>query len=139
MTDQDTLTIFTDGGARGNPGPAAIGGVIMRGSEPVEEFSTYIGEKTNNQAEYMALLAGLERAAKHSDVDVEAVLDSELVVKQLNGEYKVKSPELKKLVQQVRHQEQNFRTVTYRHTRREGNVRADALVNQALDAEELKR
>ena len=137
MTEIDTITVFTDGGARGNPGPAAIGGVIMRGSEPVEEFSTYVGEKTNNQAEYMALLAGLERAAMHTDVDVEAVLDSELVVKQLNGEYRVKSPELKKLVQQVRHQEQRFRNVTYRHTRREGNVRADALVNQALDAEAL--
>lgn len=130
----ELITVFTDGGARGNPGPAAIGGVILRGRETLEEFSHYIGEKTNNQAEYAALLAGLERAAKHTDVAVECVLDSELVVKQLNGQYKVKSPELKKLAHQVRHLEERFKTVTYRHTRREGNARADALVNEALDA-----
>lgn len=139
-SDVDRVTVYTDGGARGNPGPAAIGGVIMRGDassgETLEEFSAYIGEKTNNQAEYAALLAGLERAAKYTDVTVECVLDSELVVKQLNGRYKVKSPELKKLVHQVRHLEERFKTVTYRHTRREGNVRADALVNRALDARE---
>lgn len=131
----DVVTVYTDGGARGNPGPAAIGGVILRGEETLEEFSAYIGEKTNNQAEYAALLAGLERAAKHTDVTVRCVLDSELVVKQLNGEYKVKSPELKKLVPKVRHLEERFKTVTYEHTRREGNARADALVNQALDAQ----
>ncbi len=128
-----SVTVYTDGGARGNPGPAAIGGVIRRDGETVEEFSAYIGERTNNQAEYAALLAGLERAAKYTDVTVECVLDSELVVKQLNGQYKVKSPELKKLVHQVRHLEERFKTVTYRHTRRDGNVRADALVNRALD------
>lgn len=129
------VIIYTDGGARGNPGPAAIGGVIVKGGQTVEEFSHFIGEKTNNQAEYAALLAGLERAAKHTDVDVKAVLDSELVVKQLQGEYKVKSPELKKLVPQVRHLEERFKSVTYEHTRREGNLRADELVNQALDNE----
>ncbi len=129
----DAVTVYTDGGARGNPGPAAIGGVIRRDGETVEEFSAYIGERTNNQAEYAALLAGLERAAKYTDVTVECVLDSELVVKQLNGQYKVKSPELQKLAHQVRHLEERFKTVTYRHTRRDGNVRADALVNRALD------
>ena len=127
------VTVYTDGGARGNPGPAAIGGVIMDDGRMLEEFSAAIGRRTNNQAEYAALLAGLERAAKHTDVTVECVLDSELVVKQLNGQYKVKSPELQKLVHQVRHLEERFKTVTYRHTRRDGNVRADALVNRALD------
>ena len=131
----ETVTVYTDGGSRGNPGPAAIGGVILRGEETVEEFSAYIGEKTNNQAEYAALLAGLERAAKHTDVTVNCVLDSELVVKQMRGEYKVKSPELRKLVHQAKHLEEKFKTVTYEHTLREGNVRADALVNQALDAQ----
>lgn len=133
MTGADTVTVYTDGGARGNPGPAAIGGVILRGRETLEEFSAYIGEKTNNQAEYAALLAGLERAGKYTDVTVRCVLDSELVVKQMRGEYKVKSPELKKLVPKVRHLEERFKTVTYEHTRRAGNARADALVNKALD------
>lgn len=135
-TNTDTVTLYTDGGARGNPGPAAIGGVIIQDGKTVEEFSHFIGDKTNNQAEYAALLAGLERAARHTDVHVKAILDSELVVKQLRGEYKVKSPELKKLVPQVRHLEERFKTVTYEHTRREGNARADELVNEALDKEE---
>jgi ribonuclease HI len=146
MTGADTVTVYTDGGARGNPGPAAIGGVILAGdgdrasgAETLEEFSAYIGEKTNNQAEYAALLAGLERAAKYTDVTVRCVLDSELVVKQLNGQYKVKSPELKKLVPKVRHLEERFKTVTYEHTRRAGNARADALVNRALDQQETHR
>jgi ribonuclease HI len=128
------VTVFTDGGARGNPGPAAIGGVIKQGAKTLEEFSSYIGQKTNNQAEYEALLAGLERAAKHTDTDIECVLDSELVVKQVQGEYKVRSANLKRLIPKVRHLEDRFRQVTYRHTRREGNVRADELVNRALEA-----
>jgi ribonuclease HI len=128
-----SITIFTDGGARGNPGPAGIGGVIMRGEETLEEFSNYIGRATNNQAEYQALLAGLDRARQHTDEDVECVLDSELLVKQMNGEYRIKSPELKKLAHQVKHLEESFKSVSYRHTYREDNERADALVNQALD------
>lgn len=133
MPTIETIAVFSDGGARGNPGPAAIGGVISQGEETLEEFSAYIGEATNNQAEYMALLSGLERAAKHTDLDVRCVLDSELVVKQMNGAYKVKSEQLKKLAHQVRSTEERFRKVTYEHTRREGNIRADELVNQALD------
>lgn len=135
VDDSVTVTVFTDGGARGNPGPAAIGGVVMRDSKTLEEFSSYIGERTNNQAEYAALLSGLERAAKFTDTDVRCVLDSELVVKQMTGHYKVKSPELQKLAHQVKGLEERFRQVSYEHTRREGNVRADALVNEALDAE----
>ena len=143
----ELITIFTDGGARGNPGPAGIGGVIVRGGvgggangdsangagETLEEFSSYIGRATNNQAEYQALLAGLDRARKHTDEDVVCVLDSELLVKQLTGEYRIKSPELKKLAHQVKHLEESFKSVSYRHTYREGNARADALVNEALD------
>jgi len=133
------ITVYTDGGARGNPGPAGIGVVIQRSSggsaETLEEFGAYIGEATNNQAEYAALLAGLDRARKHTDAELTCTLDSELVVKQLNGEYKVKSEQLKKLVHQVRSLEQHFKSVTYRHTLREGNKQADALVNRALDAQ----
>lgn len=131
----DSVTVYTDGGARGNPGPAAIGGVILQDGKTLKEFSRAIGQKTNNQAEYAALLAGLEHAAEFTDVTVNCVLDSELVVKQMRGEYKVKSPELRKLAHQAKHLEEKFKTVTYEHTRREGNVRADALVNQALDVQ----
>lgn len=131
-----SVSIQTDGGARGNPGPAAIGGVIKRGPKILEEFSSYIGRATNNQAEYQALLAGLDRARKHTDEEVECVLDSELLVKQLTGEYKIKSPELKKLAHQVKHLEESFKSVRYRHTLREGNERADELVNAALDQAE---
>ena len=130
----DMVVLYTDGGARGNPGPAGIGVVIKRDKETVEEFGAYIGEATNNQAEYSALLAGLERATKYTDTELHCILDSELVVKQLKGEYKVKSDQLKKLVHQVRSLEQRFKQVTYEHTLRAGNKRADALVNQALDA-----
>lgn len=127
------VTVYTDGGARGNPGPAGIGVVIKRGEETLEEFGAYIGEQTNNQAEYAALLAGLDRARKHTDEALTCVLDSELVVRQLTGVYKVKSEHLRKLVHQVRSLEEHFKSVDYRHTRRAGNERADALVNAALD------
>lgn len=133
------ITLFTDGGARGNPGPAGVGGVIVRDGETLEEFSNYIGRATNNQAEYQALLSGLDRARKHTDEDIECVLDSELLVKQLTGEYRIKSPELKKLAHHVKHLEESFKSVNYRHTYREGNERADALVNRALDARAAKK
>lgn len=130
------ITIYTDGGARRNPGPAGIGVVIKRGETVLEEFGAAIGDRTNNQAEYAALLAGLDRARKHTDIDVTCVLDSELVVKQMRGEYKIKSPELRKLAHQARSYADHFRSVRYEHTLRAGNVRADALVNEALDSGE---
>ncbi len=128
------VTVYTDGGARGNPGPAGIGVVISRGDTLLAEFGAYIGRKTNNQAEYAALLAGLERAAEFTDTDVACILDSELVVKQMTGHYKIKSSELRKLAHQAKALEHRFRQVTYAHTRREGNQRADQLVNEAIDS-----
>ena len=128
------MTIHTDGGARGNPGPAGIGVVIRQDGKVVEEFGAYIGEATNNQAEYAALLAGMERATKYTDTDLRCVLDSELVVKQLKGEYKVKSEQLRKLVHQAHSLRERFRHVTFEHTPRSGNAEADALVNRAIDA-----
>lgn len=133
-----SVTLYTDGGARGNPGPAAIGVVIAEGRRTLEEFKAAIGIKTNNQAEYAALLAGLDRARKHTDRDLACVLDSELAVKQLTGQYKIKSDELRKLVHQVRGLEHHFHSVTYAHTRRDGNKRADQLVNQALNEQSAK-
>ena len=128
--------IHSDGGARGNPGPAAIGVVLSSPEgETVETISEYIGETTNNQAEYRAVIAGLEKAKALGAAEVECVLDSELVVKQLNGEYKVKHPDLKPVFEQARRLALGFSKVQFRHVRREENKAADKLVNEALDKE----
>ncbi len=125
--------IHSDGGARGNPGPAAIGVVIACNGQVVETISKYIGETTNNQAEYQAVIAGLEKAHALKADEVECVLDSELVVKQLNHEYKVKNKELASLFVKAYNASLKFKKITFRHVRREENKAADKLVNQALD------
>jgi ribonuclease HI len=127
------LIINTDGGSRGNPGPAGIG-VVFSDSEGqiIAEFKECIGDATNNIAEYRALILALEKAKDFSAEEIECRLDSELVVKQLSGEYKVKDDKLKPLFAQV--QELSFfKPVKYIHVRREKNKQADALVNEALD------
>lgn len=125
--------LFTDGGARGNPGPAAIGGVLLDGNKRIAEFSEYIGETTNNQAEYQALIKGLEVALDNDVKELDCFLDSELVVKQLNKEYKVKDKELAKVFVRIWNLTLKFKKITFSHVRRELNKEADALVNQALD------
>lgn len=133
------LRIYTDGGARGNPGPAGLGVAIHArhedGSEGevVATVHEYLGKATNNQAEYMAIIRGLEKAKKLGAEDVEMVMDSELAVKQLNGQYRVKNPELAKRFMEVYNLRQQFTKVTFRHVRREKNKEADALVNAAID------
>lgn len=132
------VRIYTDGGARGNPGPAGIGAVIIdldQGSEGevLAEISEYIGETTNNQAEYQAVIAGLKKAADLKAQEVEIVSDSELLVKQCRGEYKVKDPDLAKLFMKVWNLQQNFKKVIFNHTLRSGNKEADRLVNEAID------
>ncbi len=129
-----TFTIFSDGGARGNPGPAAIGAVILSDGKVVEEISKTIGETTNNQAEYQAIVAGLEAAVKLGAEAVECFLDSELVVKQLKLEYKVKNKELAPLFVKVHNLSLKFKKISYTHVPRERNKEADRLVNEALDA-----
>ncbi|MFC1788193.1 ribonuclease HI family protein [Patescibacteria group bacterium] len=131
--------IYTDGGSRGNPGPAASGAVLKdlkdgKEGEVIDTVSRYLGKATNNQAEYTAIIIGLERAKHLEAVEVEMYMDSELAVKQLNGEYKVKDPDLAKLFMKVWNLSQSFKKVTYTHVRREKNKEADALVNQSLDA-----
>lgn len=128
------LILYTDGGARGNPGPAGIGCVILdeRG-KVVCEISKYIGETTNNQAEYRALLAGLTKAKELGAREVEAFLDSELVVKQLNREYKVKDKDLAPLFVQIYNLTLGYKRIIFKHIRREQNCLADKLVNLALD------
>ena len=124
--------LFTDGGARGNPGPAAIGGVLTIGEKKFN-FSEYIGEATNNQAEYQALLKGLQLAQTHQVEYLTCFLDSELVVRQINREYKVKDAELAILFVKIWNLAQKFKKITFSHVPREMNKTADKLVNEALD------
>lgn len=131
-----TLTVNTDGGARGNPGPAAIGAVVYneRGEE-VQRLSRYLGVATNNQAEYQALVMALEWIEhNYGQAQVYARLDSELVVRQLNGEYKMKNVALKPWFERVREVEGALGApVRYTHVPRAENKLADQLVNEALD------
>ncbi|MBD3359786.1 MAG: reverse transcriptase-like protein [Candidatus Buchananbacteria bacterium] len=129
-----TLKIFTDGGARGNPGPAAIGVVIKNNKgEVLKEYAEYLGKTTNNQAEYRALLKGLELAKEFKPWEVICYLDSELVVKQMNQEFKVKDKDLQPLFVQVWNMAINFKKVSYHHIPRDFNKEADKLLNQELD------
>ncbi|MFA6105202.1 MAG: ribonuclease HI family protein [Patescibacteria group bacterium] len=128
------LTTFTDGGARGNPGPAAAGIVIKNeAGETLASYGVYLGEQTNNYAEYSALLEALNKSLKLGASEVECFLDSELVVKQMRREYKVKEPALQKLFIKVYNSAAAFKKVTYHHIRREKNKEADAEVNKTLD------
>ncbi len=128
-----TYKLFTDGGARGNPGPAAIGGVLYQDEKVLDSFSEYIGKATNNQAEYKAVLAGIELAIKNELSELECFLDSELVVEQLNKRYKVKDKELAKIFVKVWNLSLKFKKISFTHVRREKNKAADTLVNKALD------
>ena len=128
------LTVNVDGGARGNPGPAAVGVVVRNGGgEVVEERAERIGEATNNVAEYRALLLGIELARAHGASAVDLVGDSELVVRQVEGRYKVKDATMRKLHAEVKRALADFESWTISHVRRESNADADRLVNEALD------
>ena len=133
--DDDRYHLYTDGGARGNPGPAGIGAhLTTAGGDVVEDLADYIGRATNNVAEYQALIAGLEIALDRGVERLDVFLDSELVVKQVNGQYKVKDAGLKPLHHQACLLLSKFHEVDVKHVRREQNAAADALVNQAIDA-----
>lgn len=133
-----SYVIHTDGGSRGNPGPAAIGIVIdekMASGEVVniKEYKECIGVNTNNQAEYMAILWALNYCKTKGFLDVECYLDSELVVKQLNKIYKIKDSGLAKIAAKIFDIKQSFDKCVFIHVRREFNKEADRLVNEALD------
>ena len=129
------LIIYTDGGARGNPGPAGIGAVFYdEAGEVKKEISEYLGKTTNNQAEYKAVLRSLEEAKKLGAKELEFYIDSELVVKQLNGEYKVKNKDLQPLFVQIYNLTLEFKKVNFSHVRREKNKEADKLANRAMDS-----
>lgn len=129
------IYINSDGGARGNPGPGAIGVIIRQDGDIVSRYSEYIGEDvTNNIAEYTALIKALEIASKFGK-EVTCILDSELVVKQLLGEYKVKHPNMLKLFVEVQKLQEKFDKIKYLHSNREDKFQkmADELVNAELD------
>ena len=130
--------LFTDGGARGNPGPAAYGFVLEAEDGTVlAAHGEAIGVATNNVAEYRGLVAGLESAAELRIGEVEVVSDSELLVKQMNGEYRVKNEALRELSLEAARLARRVGKVRYTAVRREHNELADRLVNEALDAAEL--
>lgn len=129
------IIIYSDGGARGNPGHAGIGAVLYTPEklEKIASLKKYIGHGTNNQAEYLALLMGIEKAKELQAEEVDCYLDSELVVKQLKREYKVKNPELAKIFVKIWNLTLEFKKITFTHVPRAENKEADSLVNQAID------
>lgn len=129
-----TYKSFTDGGSRNNPGPAGIGGVLYdENGVLIDEVSEYIGTATNNEAEYRAIIEILKKALKHGVKEINCFLDSELVVKQVKGEYRVKHDRLKELFSQLNHVANQFEKITFTHVLREKNKEADKRVNKALD------
>jgi len=139
------ITIYTDGGSRGNPGPAAIGGVISLPNGNKSEFSEYIGDsRTNNEAEYEALIYALDQAKKvlgkkqAKESELECFLDSELIVKQLNHEYRLRDERIQKYFIIIWNMMLDYKNIEFIHVRREHNKEADALVNKSLDEQGSK-
>ena len=133
-----TATMHIDGAARGNPGPAAYAVVLTRPGLPAVEEAETMGTATNNVAEYTALVRGLELAAEHGVQDLAVFSDSELLVKQMAGEYRVKHPDLLPLYQEAVRLRRGLGAVRIAHVRRAQNARADALCNEALDGKRGK-
>lgn len=128
------IVAYIDGGARGNPGPAGFGVHIEdEQGALIDEFRGFLGSSTNNVAEYNGLLAALGYAQQHGHLHVRIRSDSELLVRQMKGEYRVKSPGLQPLHQQARALAQTLERVVYEHVGREQNKDADRLANQAID------
>ena len=130
----DHLVAHVDGGARGNPGPAGYGVVIEdHHGRPVAKFSRYLGRRTNNFAEYSGLIAALNYALEHKTSGLRVLSDSELMVRQMNGVYKVRSPDLRPLYEEARRLTQQLQWFRIEHVRREQNAEADRLANAAMD------
>lgn len=136
----NTITIKSDGGARGNPGPAAIAFVAFENQQIIKQHQEYIGESTNNVAEYKAVISGLQWAyeytkGKDHPIEIKCILDSNLVVNQLQGNFKIKQTHLQTLANQAFQIIQKFPgKISFNHVKREFNKEPDALLNQALDA-----
>lgn len=141
------ITIYTDGGSRGNPGKAAIGVVFCNEKDQIiKKYGEYLGDGlTNNDAEYSAVIFALKKfkalfgKAIAENSEVEFKLDSELVVKQLNGEYKVENEKIQKFFMEIWNLKLDFKSIKFKHIPREKNKEADRLVNEALDAQSAPR
>lgn len=130
----ETIEVYVDGGARGNPGPAGGGFAVFRGSEKVLEGSEFYGEKTNNQAEYLALRTALREVySRFPDVKIHCFMDSQLVVEQMNGNYKVKSENVRPLFNEVQRIAGQFKDFKIDYIERAQNKLADKLANEAMD------
>lgn len=128
------ILVYTDGGARGNPGPAGVGVVAYSGGKKLFALSKFVGHATNNIAEYSALDLALDELSKnHISRNIKVHLDSELLVKQISGEYKVRNDALKKMHDRVTAKIKNFKNIDLVHIKRDKNTLADKLVNYAID------
>ena len=125
--------IYSDGASRGNPGPSGIGAVILKDGEIVHEISKYIGQTTNNVAEYEALLAALDYCQKHKLSPIEIIADSQLLIRQLTGKYRVKHENIRPLFQRAQDYLSQLKVTGYKHVLREFNKSADKLANQGID------
>ena len=130
-----SLVIYSDGGSRGNPGPSAYAIVVTRDGKVIHEHTEFLGTNTNNYAEYRGLIAGIGKALEMKETDAEFVMDSELVIKQMRGEYKVKSPNIRKLHEDAKAMSSLIPNVKFTHVKRENPMvsRADALLNAEMD------
>ena len=130
----EKVKVFTDGASRGNPGPSAIGMVFYNeNNKQLLEFKEYLGTQTNNYAEYMAVIRALEISQKQNVRSLDFYCDSQLLVRQMSGEYKVKAPQIKELFIRAKKLVKDFSHVGFHHIKREQNKHADALANQALN------
>lgn len=128
------IQIYTDGGSRGNPGPAAYGFVVISNGEPIHKQNGYIGVATNNIAEYTAVIEALKWLSQNfKDKDLQFFMDSQLVVSQMKGIFKVKNANIRDLLLKIRELESNFKSISVSHVPREKNKEADLQVNLALD------
>lgn len=135
----EILYLYTDGGAFQNPGPGGAGGVLLdENKKEIENYSVALGIVTNNEAEYLSLILGLQRALKYQPKTLKVFSDSELMIRQLTGKYKVKNQRLKKLFAQVLGLTRNFSNITFHHIPREENKKADSLVKKAI-LEQIKK
>ena len=140
---ENEVIMYSDGGSRGNPGPAAIGVVVEKKGE-TKRYGECIGKKTNNEAEYEAVIFGMKKTRQlvgkkqAKKTKLKCFIDSELVVKQLNHEYKLKDERIQKYFIEIWNLMLDFKAVSFQHVRRELNKQADAIVNEALDGQEAK-
>lgn len=144
MIKAEKIIVYADGGARGNPGPAAIGVVIMRGNRAIGKYAESIGVRTNNEAEYEAVIFALKKLKhlfgkqKTRDLEIEIKMDSELVVRQLSGKYKITEERFYPLFIKIWNLKMDFGNINFQEIPREKNKEADKLLNQELDKENIQ-